>query len=74
MAAAIPVKTADEDNADAQGVGLVIGQAYSITDVRKIAFEGRGYFQFLNNDDKLQMVKLRNPWGADRWKGEFSDE
>ncbi|CAD5118343.1 DgyrCDS7053 [Dimorphilus gyrociliatus] len=74
MAAAIPVKALEEDNEDAKAIGLVIGQAYSITDVRKISFEGRGYFQFLNSDDKLQMVRLRNPWGANKWKGTFSDD
>ena len=53
-------------------VGLVIGHAYGITSVKRVAIDGTGFFNMFNQD-KINMVRLRNPWGGHEWKGSFSD-
>lgn len=45
--------------------GLVVGHAYSIT--------GAGVYRDSGNGRKYHLVKLRNPWGACEWTGDFSD-
>ncbi|CAH1781191.1 unnamed protein product [Owenia fusiformis] len=71
MAAAIPATSADEMEATTD-VGLVKGHAYGITAVKKVAVEGTGLFG-LFNQEKMQMIRLRNPWGKCEWNGAFSD-
>ena len=53
--------------------GLIKGHAYAITAIRKVRLAGTGIFN-LFNQEKLAMVRLRNPWGGNEWKGAFSDE
>jgi len=53
---------------EANELGLIIGLAYSVTDVQKVALAGTGI-----NRDNLAIIRLRNPWGGTEWKGEFSD-
>ena len=53
-------------------VGLVIGHAYGVTAVRRLSLAGTGFFNVFNQD-KISMVRLRNPWGGHVWKGAFSD-
>lgn len=49
--------------------GLIAGHAYSITDVRTIEV------QTARVKGKLQMVRVRNPWGNEcEWKGAWSDK
>jgi len=71
LAAAIPAKSSSEME-QSTDIGLVIGHAYGITAVKRVALEGSGLFNFFNRD-KLSMVRLRNPWGGSEWKGAFSD-
>lgn len=52
--------------------GLVKGHAYSITAVHTIHLKGTGLFNFFHRD-KIQMIRLRNPWGGTEWKGPWSD-
>ena len=52
--------------------GLVIGHAYGITAVKRVAIEGTGLFGMFNQE-KIPMIRLRNPWGGSEWKGAFSD-
>ena len=52
--------------------GLVKGHAYGITAVRNITLKGSGLFSFFNRE-KIQMIRLRNPWGNKEWTGAFSD-
>ncbi|VDD83095.1 unnamed protein product [Mesocestoides corti] len=58
---------ADPNEVEADGpLGLIMGHAYSITDVRTIRDYG---------GSELQMVRLRNPWGNDKeWVGPWSDK
>jgi len=45
--------------------GLIIGHAYSVTDVKVIEYEG----------EQVGLVRARNPWGdSHEWKGRFSDD
>ena len=52
--------------------GLVKGHAYGITQVSRVALQGNGRFGKFNQD-KLSMIRLRNPWGKHEWNGRFSD-
>lgn len=47
--------------------GLVQGHAYSVTGVKTVVLPRSG--------EKVQLVRIRNPWGNDReWKGAWSDK
>ena len=52
--------------------GLVKGHAYGITEVRRVALEGTGLFGTFNQE-KINMIRCRNPWGKHEWNGRFSD-
>ena len=52
--------------------GLIKGHAYSVTDVRRMR-QGKGIVAFFKNE-KLDMIKLRNPWGQAEWNGAWSDK
>jgi calpain-5 len=71
MAAAIPAKDSGEMEAETE-IGLIIGHAYGITAVKRVALAGTGLFSMFNQE-KISMVRLRNPWGGHEWKGAFSD-
>ncbi|XP_059560339.1 calpain-3 isoform X4 [Myotis daubentonii] len=43
--------------------GLVRGHAYSVTGLEEIMFK----------DEKVKLVRLRNPWGQVEWTGSWSD-
>ncbi|XP_032115045.1 calpain-5 [Sapajus apella] len=51
--------------------GLVKGHAYAVTDVRKVRL-GHGLLAFFKSE-KLDMIRLRNPWGEREWNGPWSD-
>lgn len=51
--------------------GLVKGHAYAVTDVRKVRL-GHGLLAFFKSE-KLEMIRLRNPWGEREWNGPWSD-
>lgn len=51
--------------------GLVKGHAYAVTDVRKVRL-GHGLLAFFKSE-KLDMIRLRNPWGEREWTGPWSD-
>ncbi|MEQ2199448.1 Calpain-5, partial [Xenoophorus captivus] len=51
--------------------GLVKGHAYAVTDVRKVRL-GHGLLAFFKSD-KLNMIRMRNPWGQREWNGPWSD-
>ena len=53
----------DGDN-NINELGIVSGHAYGILDLQKIK----------DNTKKEQyLIKLRNPWGREEWKGDWSD-
>ena len=52
--------------------GLVKGHAYGITEVRRVALDGTGLFGMFNQE-KINMIRCRNPWGKHEWNGRFSD-
>ena len=46
-------------------MGLINRHAYSITCIKQVE---------LNDHGKVQMIRLRNPWGTEaEWKGPWSD-
>ncbi|ELU07186.1 hypothetical protein CAPTEDRAFT_98040 [Capitella teleta] len=45
------------------GNGLYAGHAYSVTNIIQATVDG----------DVIQLIRLRNPWGRDEWKGAWSD-
>ncbi|XP_040195924.1 calpain-5 [Rana temporaria] len=51
--------------------GLVKGHAYAVTDVRKVRL-GHGLMAFFKSE-KLDMIRMRNPWGEREWNGPWSD-
>uniref|UniRef100_A0AAY4CJ10 Calpain 5 n=1 Tax=Denticeps clupeoides TaxID=299321 RepID=A0AAY4CJ10_9TELE len=51
--------------------GLVKGHAYAVTDVRKVRL-GHGLLAFFKSE-KLNMIRMRNPWGEKEWNGPWSD-
>ncbi|XP_060538733.1 calpain-5 [Pantherophis guttatus] len=53
------------------GCGLVKGHAYAVTDVRKVRL-GHGLLAFFKSE-KLDLIRLRNPWGEREWNGPWSD-
>ena len=55
-------------------VGLVRGQAYGITDVRRVTLGEPGIVGRLRGREKVSLVRLRNPWGEKEWTGAFSDQ
>ncbi|XP_052104854.1 calpain-5-like [Mytilus californianus] len=73
MAASIPALSSDEMES-ATSTGLVKGHAYGITAVKNIHLENQTFFSRLfKSDNKIPMIRLRNPWGQGEWKGAFSD-
>ncbi|XP_048247268.1 calpain-5-like [Haliotis rufescens] len=71
MSASIVAKSAAEMEVKLS-IGLVKGHAYSVTDVRNVHLKGTGLFSFFNRE-KIQMIRLRNPWGGVEWRGPWSD-
>uniref|UniRef100_A0A670ZDZ2 Calpain 5 n=1 Tax=Pseudonaja textilis TaxID=8673 RepID=A0A670ZDZ2_PSETE len=51
--------------------GLVKGHAYAVTNVQKVRL-GHGLLAFFKSE-KLDMIRLRNPWGEREWNGPWSD-
>ncbi|KAM5180848.1 calpain-5 [Mantella aurantiaca] len=51
--------------------GLVKGHAYAVTDVRKVRL-GHGLLAYFKSE-KLDMIRMRNPWGEREWSGPWSD-
>ncbi|XP_074536103.1 calpain-5-like [Halichoeres trimaculatus] len=51
--------------------GLVKGHAYAVTDVRRVRL-GHGLLAYFRSD-KLDMIRMRNPWGEREWNGPWSD-
>ncbi|KAL8176941.1 UNVERIFIED_CONTAM: hypothetical protein K2H54_040311 [Gekko kuhli] len=52
--------------------GLVRGHAYGITAVRVVHLR-RGLLELFKTK-KLQLIRLRNPWGNVEWNGPWSDQ
>ena len=45
-------------------LGIISGHAYSLIDL----------YEFQHKGERLQLCKLRNPWGHKEWTGDWSDE
>ncbi|XP_068122770.1 calpain-5 [Hyperolius riggenbachi] len=63
--------TSAEDMEARLACGLVKGHAYAVTDVRKVRL-GHGLLAFFKSE-KLDMIRMRNPWGEREWNGPWSD-
>ncbi|OCT79455.1 hypothetical protein XELAEV_18026265mg [Xenopus laevis] len=46
------------------GKNLIAAHAYSITGAEEVSYR----------DGKVQLIRLRNPWGHKEWKGQWSDD
>ena len=42
-----------------QGYGIVSGHAYTVLSV--------------HDEEGYKLIRIRNPWGHDEWKGDYSD-
>lgn len=47
--------------------GLVVGHAYTMTDVKKVKVSTA------SGKQQVRLVRLRNPWGQKEWNGRWSD-
>ncbi|XP_077154833.1 calpain-5 [Ranitomeya variabilis] len=66
------IKATTADDMEARlACGLVKGHAYAVTDVRKVRL-GHGLLAFFKSE-KLDMIRMRNPWGEREWNGPWSD-
>jgi len=72
MCCAVEATTSEEMEART-AVGLVKGHAYSITAIRKVNLKDTRLLGFLRGRERINMVRLRNPWGEKEWSGSFSD-
>ncbi|XP_078693465.1 calpain-5-like isoform X2 [Branchiostoma floridae x Branchiostoma belcheri] len=56
-------------------MGLVKGHAYSVTAVKKVKVGESGMLSgLLGNQEKIYMIRMRNPWGQKEWRGPWSDD
>ncbi|KAM4750161.1 calpain-9 [Anableps anableps] len=62
MACSIDITSSAESEAKTT-TGLVKGHAYSITGLEEVSFRGQ----------KVQLIRIRNPWGQVEWNGRWSD-
>ncbi|XP_013882639.1 calpain-9 [Austrofundulus limnaeus] len=63
MGCSIDITSSAESEARTS-TGLVKGHAYSITGLEEVSFRGQ----------KVNLVRIRNPWGQVEWNGPWSDE
>ena len=55
----------DYSQAEADADGIVLGHAYTLLSVAQILDD---------DENQINLVKLRNPWGSGEWKGDWSDK
>ncbi|CAB1413605.1 unnamed protein product [Pleuronectes platessa] len=63
MGCSIDISSSAESEAKTT-TGLVKGHAYSITGVEEVNYRGQ----------KVQLIRIRNPWGQVEWNGPWSDK
>lgn len=65
IATAASGKKTGKDKDDMKDAGIVDAHAYSLLEATPIVTDGK---------EKVRLLKLRNPWGFEEWKGEWSDK
>ncbi|CAH1244477.1 CAPN5 [Branchiostoma lanceolatum] len=74
LTCSIRVTSRDEMEASTE-MGLVKGHAYSVTAVKKVKVGDSGMLSgLLGNQEKIYMIRMRNPWGQKEWRGPWSDD
>ncbi|XP_035693138.1 calpain-5-like isoform X3 [Branchiostoma floridae] len=74
LTCSIRVTSRDEMEASTES-GLVKGHAYSVTAVKKVKVGESGMLSgILGNQEKIYMIRMRNPWGQKEWRGPWSDD
>ncbi|GAB6021318.1 Calpain-5 [Chamberlinius hualienensis] len=72
MCCAIKASTPNEINSRTD-CGLIKGHAYCVTNIKRIPLARTGLLSLFKGRDKLNMIRMRNPWGEKEWTGSFSD-
>lgn len=50
------------------------GHAYGITKLQSMKTKGLSILKFISiSKEELNMIRLKNPWGAQEWIGPWSD-
>ena len=50
--------------------GLLMGHGYGVTAVKRVTFAGTPLVKLVQ-EDKLNLIRLRDPWSTNGWTGKF---
>ena len=53
--------------------GIIQGHAYALVNVWEIETKESQNEKDIDKKEYIQLVELRNPWGSDKWKGNYCD-
>ena len=51
-------------------LGLLIGHGYGVTAVKRVTLTGTNLMKLVQMD-KVNLVRLRDPWSTEGWTGKF---
>jgi hypothetical protein len=65
LATAASSKNTGKEKSDLKDAGIIDAHAYSLIDTYPIITDDKR---------KVNLIKIRNPWGSDEWNGDWSDK